>query len=99
MNLELGINLCSSNIRIPIGYWVLGHLLETQRYILIVFGLGIGTPTCQYHSLTAKKYLGPIAKSLMKDSNAKTIVKKILPLYKREFMYGDLLNGKRVNIE
>ena len=39
------------------------------------------------------------AKSLMKDSNAKTIVKKIFPLYKREFMYGDLLNGKRVNIE
>ena len=49
-----------------------------------------------YYLLTAKKYLGPIAKSLMKDSNAKTIVKKILPLYKREFMYGDLLNGKRV---
>ena len=42
--------------------------------------------------LTAKKYLGPMAKSLMNDSNAKTIVKKILPLYRREFMYGDLLN-------
>ena len=42
--------------------------------------------------LTAKKYLGPIAKSLMNDSNAKTMVKKILPLYRREFMYGDLFN-------
>ena len=42
--------------------------------------------------LTAKKYLGPMANSLMNDSNAKTMVKKILPLYRREFMYGDLLN-------
>ena len=32
-----------------------------------------------------------MANSLMNDSNAKTMVKKILPLYRREFIYGDLL--------
>lgn len=33
-----------------------------------------------------------MANSLMNDSNAKTMVKKILPLYRREFIYGDLLH-------
>lgn len=40
-----------------------------------------------------------MANSLMNDSNAKTMVKKILPLYRREFMYGDLLHKIIQNVK